>query len=145
MPLRGIRTHNLSRRATAELSLRPCGHWEVVTCRNIKFCICIWSCLGKSRDFIITICHKFFLSLLVPTQQSNSTKQGLTADIHSYSRNQNFQFLQNQKSNTTFTSLNYYPNHQYLQQMSSDTKIKPAECFIMQKTGMAMLTKIHIF
>jgi len=46
----------------------------VMTCRNINFYICIWSCLGKSHDFIITICHKFFLSLLVPTQQSNSTK-----------------------------------------------------------------------
>ena len=28
MPLGGIRTHNLSRRATADLRLRPRGHWD---------------------------------------------------------------------------------------------------------------------
>jgi hypothetical protein len=61
----GIRTHNLSIRAVADLCIRLRSHWEVMTCRNMKFCICIWSCLGKSHDFIITICHKLFLSLLV--------------------------------------------------------------------------------
>ena len=61
-----------------------------------KFCICIWSYIGKSCDFLITICHKFFLSFLVSPQQSNSTKCSLTTDIHSYSRSQNIQFLKKQ-------------------------------------------------
>ena len=30
----GIRTHNLSKRAAADLRLRPCGHWDV---RSVSF------------------------------------------------------------------------------------------------------------
>ena len=39
--LGGIRTHNLSRRATEDLRLRPRGHWDLLIKKfTIKNCIC---------------------------------------------------------------------------------------------------------
>jgi len=96
MPPGGIWTHHLSRRTVAKLRLRPRGHWEVMPCRNIKFYICIWYCLGKSYDFITTICLKFFYPFLYLLSKATPQSRVLL-DIHSYSRSWNFQFLQNQK------------------------------------------------
>ena len=56
-----IRTPNLSRRAAADLHLRPRGHWDrhVYVCVCVCVCVCVWCVCGVCvcvRVCVVCVC-----------------------------------------------------------------------------------------
>jgi len=74
----GIRTHNFSRRAAADLLLRPRGHWDRLFDRYIVTDIAKvwWNILHKKRKFPIYLLENFetYSSLPIKQQPFSSTK-----------------------------------------------------------------------
>ena len=78
----GIRTHNLGRRAAADLRLRPRGHWD----RHYPaHSIILFSCCKESVSVIICICS---LELVLKQEQEEYQREGIEWKKIDYFNNQ---------------------------------------------------------
>ena len=72
----GIRTHDLSRRAAADIRLRPRGHWDrlviyIYIYIYIYLCVCVCVCVFESLYALLLIVSRNFINTLKATINSN--------------------------------------------------------------------------
>ena len=74
----GIRNHDSSRRAAADLRLRPRGHWDRRIC--IKLYLAAENCaiLSKKAKNLRQHCHAIYMDCCMPRNQYAETKQCLS-------------------------------------------------------------------